>query len=161
MFETEIAINEFLMAQFVKIVADLPDDSLFVPAAGHGHPPVWILGHLAIAGEMGQRQLGGKVTHLEWLRLFGPGSTDQVEPRDDLKREDLGLIVVETYRELRNLSANATEATVARPHGVKLFEGTSIRTVQHAVAMVLTNHFGFHLAQLSSCRRVNGQGPLF
>jgi hypothetical protein len=160
-FESEIAINEFLLQQFANTVGDLPEETMYVPAVGHGHPPVWILGHLTIVGEMGQRQLGGTVTHMEWLRLFGPGSSDKVAPREDLNREAMISAVTETYEQLRKLAARADESAVSRPHGIKLFEGTSIRTVKHSISLLLTNHFGFHLAQLSSCRRLAGHGPLF
>lgn len=161
MFESEIAINEFLLGNFASIVKDLPEVTLFQPAAGHGHSPIWIMGHLTIVGEMGQRQLGGTVKHIEWLRLFGPGSSGTVEPRADLNREALCSAVVETYQQLRQLAEVAHESTLSRPHGIKVFEGTPIKTVKHSTALLLTNHFGFHLAQLSSCRRMAGYGPLF
>ena len=59
MFEREIAVNQYLLGYFANVAADMPDDSLFYPSVGHGHPPIWIMGHLAITGEMGQSLLGG------------------------------------------------------------------------------------------------------
>jgi len=58
MFENEITLNQFLLDQLVTIMADLPEECLFTSGQGHGHPPVWILGHLAIVGEMGTDVLG-------------------------------------------------------------------------------------------------------
>jgi hypothetical protein len=42
-----------------------------------------------------------------------------------------------------------------------LFDNTPIETFGHCVTLMLTSHFGFHLAQLSSCRRTAGHPPLF
>jgi hypothetical protein len=44
---------------------------------------------------------------------------------------------------------------------VEIFRGTPIQTVEDAITALLTNHFGFHLAQLSSCRRAAGYPALF
>ena len=63
MFDNEIVINEFHLGLLSRIAADIPDSQLYQPSVGHGHPPVWILGHLAICGELGQKLLGGSVTH--------------------------------------------------------------------------------------------------
>ncbi|QDV48040.1 hypothetical protein [Gimesia fumaroli] len=68
MFENEITLNQFLLEQLGTIMADLPEDCLFTPGTGHGHPPVWILGHLAIVGEMGQTFLGAMLRILPGCR---------------------------------------------------------------------------------------------
>ena len=161
MFENEIAINQFLLGQFKKIVKDLPEESLFDPAPGHLHPPVWILGHLAITGELGNRMLKGSISHLAWLKLFGPGSDDKIEPDQTLTKSVFETAIVETYQGLQVRAAGADQNLLAQPHGLELFEGTPILTVSHCIAVLLTNHFGFHLAQLSSCRRSIGQKYLF
>lgn len=161
LFSSAIAINEFQMAGFEKIVADLPDDSLFVPGAGHGHPPIWIMGHLAIAGESGQQAMGGTPIHLEWIPRFGPGSSDQIAKDESLTKSLMHSVVTEAYRVLRELASKADPEAMARRHHVPIFRGTSIRTLGDIVTLLLTNHFGFHLAQLSSCRRAIGHAPLF
>ncbi len=161
MFESEIAVNENLLNQFAKIVADIPDDSLFESSVGHGHSPVWLLGHLAIVGEAGQRMVGGRIIHTEWLRLFGPGSTDNIPVDATLTKSALTTAVVDAYRRLRELAFATDEANVARPHGVSVLAGTPIVTVKHCLTHLLTSHFGFHLAQLSSCRRAAGFAHLF
>ncbi len=161
MFESEIAVNENLLIQLDKIVTDILEESLFTPSAGHGHSPVWLLGHLAIVGEAGQRMLGGKITHTEWLRLFGPGSVDSIPFNAALTKPSLINAVTENYRQLRNLALVANEAEVSRPHGVSILTGTPIVTVKHCITHLLTSHFAFHLSQLSSCRRVAGFPALF
>ena len=161
MFESEIAVNENLLAQFGKILADIPEESLFKPSAGHGHSPVWLLGHLAIVGEAGQRMAGGKITHTEWLRLFGPGSVDNISFNANLTKSLFAASVTEAYAQLRSLALVTDEANASRPHGVSVLTGTPIVTVKHCITHLLTRHFAFHLAQLSSCRRAAGFPALF
>lgn len=161
MFQSAIAINEFQIRGFEKVVADIPEDSLFAASPGHGHPPAWIMGHLAMAGENGQRMLGGTVAHPDWGSLFGPGSSDQLAPAPDLTKELLAAAVIDAYRGLRDLAAQANPEAMARNHKVPIFRGTPIQTVGDCITLLLTNHFGFHLAQLSSCRRAAGHPALF
>ncbi|MEI8021873.1 MAG: DinB family protein [Schlesneria sp.] len=161
MFESEIAVNENLLAQFEKIVADIPEETLFKPSAGHGHSPVWLLGHLAIVGEAGQRMVGGKITHTEWLRLFGPGSVDNISLDPNLTKSLLAASVTDAYSKLRSLAFVTDEANVSRPHGIAILTGTPIVTVKHCLTHLLTSHFAFHLSQLSSCRRAAGFPALF
>ena len=161
MYENEIAINELLLNQFAATMADLPEDCLFTPGKGHGHPPVWILGHLAIVGEMGQTFLGSSLTHPKWIRRFGPGSSDEIQPDAALTREALIAANTSAYETLRALASKAKPEDVAKPHGIELFDGSPIQTASHAISLLLTNHFGFHLAQLSSCRRERGEVALF
>ncbi len=161
MLDSAIAINEFQLAGFETIVADLDEQALFTPGLGHGHPPAWIMGHLAVAGESGQRILGGVITHADWGPLFGPGSTDQVAPQESLTKAVLSAAVVDAYRGLRELAARATPESLLEPIRFPLFSETPIKTKSDCVTLLLTNHFGFHLAQLSSCRRTAGHAPLF
>ncbi|WP_299467964.1 DinB family protein [uncultured Gimesia sp.] len=161
MFENEIAINQLQLKQFAAVMADLPEDSLFTRGNGHGHPPVWILGHLAIVGEMGQTFLGGSLTHPRWVPLFGPGSSDEVKPHASLTRDALITDLNQAYETLRSMAAEAKPEDVAGPHGIALFDGSPIQTVGHAVSLLLTNHFAFHLSQLSGCRRDRGLGHIF
>jgi DinB family protein len=160
MFDSAIAISEFQLGQFEKIAGDIPEDLFFAPGPGHGHPPVWIMGHLAITGQLGQRMLGGSVSQPEWLPLFGPGSSDKIAKDESLNKGQLVTKVVETYRVFRDLAATADPTAMARQHKVPFFRGTPIKTVGDCITQLLTNHFGFHLAQLSSCRRAAGHPAL-
>ena len=105
--------------------------------------------------------LGGSISHPEWIPLFGLGSSDIISQNDAFSMNSLTSIVTENYRTLRDLAAAADEKSISRLHGVELFERTPIKTVGNLVALIMTNHFGFHLSQLSSCRRSAGHGPLF
>lgn len=156
-----IAINEFLMWQFNNTIKDIDDATMYQPGLGHGHLPTWILGHLVVAGEMGHKLLGGAVNHPEWVKLFGTGSSDTIAPNDFFARNKLCSIIAETYNGLRILAAAADSSILSKPHGFQPFEGSPIKSTGDFVALLLSNHFGFHLAQLSSCRRAAGHGPLF
>lgn len=161
MLETEIAINQFQLQQFEKIFADIPEANLYQPGAGHMHPPVWIAGHLTIVAELGQKMLGGDFAHPGWIPLFGMGSSDQVAESAGITKADLRQAVLQQYRQLQELCRQAPAEKLDRPHGIAVFDHTPIVTNRHALAVVLTNHFGFHLAQLSSCRREAGLSHLF
>ncbi|WP_146416583.1 DinB family protein [Crateriforma conspicua] len=162
MFPRELAINEFQLEYFTKVVSDLSEATLFQPADGHGHTPAWVLGHLAICAELGQQMLGGSLTHLDWKERFGPRSVDTVTKDDTLSLELLAAAVVDGYRDLRQLARTTTdESLLTRPHGSPSLTGTPIVSTADMIALLLTNHFAFHLSQLSSCRRSAGYDPLF
>lgn len=161
MFENEIAINRFQLGLFDKIVADLTEADLYRQSPGHGHPPVWIMGHLALTGEFGQKLLGGRVTHPEWAPLFGPGSSDKVGPIEGASMRTFADAVREAYDGLRMLAGRADAAAMSAPHAIENFLGSPIATVGHVVSLLLTSHFGMHSSQLSSCRRSAGFAKLF
>lgn len=162
MLNSAVAINQFQLAGFQKIAADIPDAVLFEPAAGHQHPPIWVMGHLAVTGEMGQQALGGSLTHPQWMSLFAPGSSGEVAADPALTKQAMIEAVTNAYTQLQKMALDdATPELLSQPHGVGLFDGTPIKNVGDVITLLLTNHFGFHLAQLSSCRREAGFGPLF
>jgi hypothetical protein len=161
MFEQAIAVNEFQLESFSKVVKDISEETLFQNAPGHGHSPVWLLGHLAIVGESGNRMLGGKIAHVEWLRTFGPGSVDKIERAPGLEKNELTSIVVKTYAEFRRRATEADPEAMAKQHTVSLLQPSPIRTVGDLICHLLTAHFSFHLSQLSSCRRSAGFAHIF
>lgn len=161
MFDNELVINEFQLRMLARIAADVPESQLFQPSAGHGHPPVWILGHLAICGEIGQKLLRGKITHPRWLVLFGPGSSDRIAEDESLTHAALVQANIDAYARFREMAAQADAQQMQAPHGADLLRGTGIETVGQLITHLLTSHFAAHLAQLSSCRRSEGHKALF
>ncbi|WDI41380.1 hypothetical protein [Bremerella sp. P1] len=162
MLTSAVAINQFQLAGFQKIAADVPDAALYQPAAGHQHLPVWVMGHLALTGEMGVQALGGSLTHPDWMPLFAPGSSGEVPVETGLTKQTLIDAVTSAYTQLQKMALeDATPELLAQPHGIGLFDGSPIQNVGDVITLLLTNHFGFHLAQLSSCRREAGFAPLF
>lgn len=161
MFTSAIAINEFQCNGFEKIAADISEETFYVPGAGHGHPPVWIMGHLALTAESGMQYFGRPVTHREWTPIFGPGSPSLMTGSESFTKRTLQVTLLENYQELRRYAAQATAEAMEQPHRIPLFRGTPIKTIGDCITLLLTNHFGFHLSQLSSCRRAAGFAPLF
>lgn len=160
MFDREITLNRFLLGYFDKVVADIPDDRIAERAPGGLHPPVWVLGHLAIVGEMGLMLLGGELQHPEWIERFGPQSSDEVEDADPHSKAEFVEVVRTAYPKLCEMLLDTPQERLDAPHGLELLEGTPIETVGDLSAHLLTTHFSFHLAQLSAWRRAAGNGPL-
>lgn len=160
MFDQDIKLNRFLLNYFDQIVADIPADRIAEPAQGGGHPPLWVLGHLAIVGEMGQAMLGGRMMHPEWVEMFGPGSSDQVSEPTRFSKKEFVDCIRSGYPKLCAMLAAAPKEALDVPHGVELLSGTHIETAADLQSHLLTSHFSFHLAQLSAWRRGAGKGPI-
>ncbi len=156
------AINAFQMKMFDAIVADIPDDAFTTPAIGHGHTPLWLLGHLALTAMFGQQRLGMAVTFPEgWAEAFGPQTPDPVPaPPPGVTKATLVEAVRSGYAALRETFETASPEVLARPHGIPFFKNTPLVTTDDSITVLLTNHFGFHVAQLSSVRRSLGKPPL-
>lgn len=162
MLNREIAINSFQLHLFSMTVPDIPDETMFTPADGHGHLPIWILGHLAFCAELGQHMLGGSLLHPEWQPVFDAGSSGEVDPSFPVDKQSLVSANEEGYAKLREMAVDpSNEALLKKDHGIELFAESPFEDVGDIVALLLTNHFGFHLAQLSSCRRQAGFTHLF
>ena len=160
MFDRDLKFNQFLLNYFDKVVADIPADRIAERSGGTGHPPLWVLGHLAIVAEMGQMILGGEMQHPEWVPVFGPGSSDDVENPSNYNKDELVQLVRSEYPKLATMLPAAPAERLDAPHGIELLEGTLIETVADIQVHLLTTHFAFHLAQLSGWRRAEGNGPL-
>lgn len=160
MFETETKLYRFLKNAFDATVADIPEERIFERAPGGGHPPAWILGHLAVCGELGEKLCGGDLKHPRWLVQFGPGSSDDITD-GDFSVAEFSQHISESYDRFIDLARHADPETLARPHGVELLNGSPVETVHDLVAHLLSTHFSFHLAQLSSWRRAAGHSHLF
>lgn len=161
MFEREITLNQFLLKGMDDVVADIPEDRIFDRAPGNGHPPVWVLGHLAICGELGEKFSGGDMSHPNWLSLFGPGSTDEVDTSDNYSKSELVTAIHSSYSRFADLAKSLSAESIDVPHGIELLDGSAVKTVGDLVAHLFSSHFGFHLAQLSAWRRAEGHKALF
>lgn len=161
MFEREITLNQFLLKSMDDVVADIPADRIYDRSPGNGHPPVWVLGHLAICGELGEKFSGGDICHPQWLPQFGPGSPDDVEDNGHYSKAEIVSAIHETYARFESLAKNLKPESLDVPHGVELLEGSAIQTAGDLIAHLLSSHFGFHLAQLSAWRRAEGFKALF
>jgi len=160
MFTREIKLNRFLLNYFDNVVADIPNDKLADRARGAGHPPVWVLGHLAICAELGQVLLGGELKNEAWLPVFGPRSSDEVADAESYSKDKLASHIRSEYATLCEMVAAAPPERMDQPHGVEILEGSLVETIGDLEAHLLTTHFSFHLSQLSGWRRAMGGEPL-
>lgn len=161
MFENEITICRFLRNGLDQTIVDIPDDQIYERAPGNGHPPVWILGHLAICGELGEKFCGGDVSNPRWLPLFGPGSSDEIEDKGRYSKSEFVDAIHSSYDRFATMAAKMPAETLANPHGIELLSGTPIATVGDLISHLFSSHFGFHLAQLSAWRRAAGHTALY
>ena len=161
MFESEIKLNQFHVRGFQAVVADIPADRLNERAPGNGHPPVWVLGHLAICAELGQKLCGGTIEHMAWLPAFGPGSSDEITDEGRYSKDEFMSVITNGYPKLAELAANASADVLDQPHGVELLNGSALVTVGDVLSHLLSSHFAFHIAQLSAWRRAAGHSALF
>ncbi|QDV23870.1 DinB family protein [Aureliella helgolandensis] len=162
MLERESAINKFQLGVFSLVVKDIASENLYTAGSGHGHSPIWLLGHLAICAEIGQGMLGGAIEHDSWLPIFGAGSSGQVERDASFSKDGFVDATITGYEKLQALAMDpAAGSLLELDHGFAPFANTPISNVGDFVGLLLTNHFGFHLAQLSSCRRERGHSYLF
>lgn len=161
MFQREIVLNRFLVANLQRVMEDIPPDQVRSPAPGNGHPPLWVLGHLGVIGEAAFKITGGTPLRPEWGPIFGPGSQDQISQPERFDKVDFVSWIAGTYKELQSRADQVPESVLAKPHGLKILEGSGIETLGELLAHILTTHFSFHLAQISAWRRAAGFKFLF
>lgn len=158
MFEREAVLARFVGAYYRRLTADLPEDRLGAVAVPGLKPPVWILGHLAIANDLALRMLGLPTTCPEsWTAAYRPGS-DPAAPTGVVpsKQELIGTFLASHEAILEGLP-KADPAAMSDPHGLPmaiLAEFTP--TKGDLLAHLLTTHPSVHLGQLSTWRRVMG-----
>ena len=161
MFEHETTLSQFFIGYLETLAAEVSADNFNTNAYEGGHPPVWILGHLAICGELGTKILGGELEHPKWLVLFGPGSSGVVSKPDKFSKAEFLQVIKASYPEMIRMANDADSETLNAPHGVELLDGTPVKTVGDLIAHLSTTHLAFHTAQLSSWRRASGHAQLF
>jgi len=161
MFQNETMLNRFFIGYLEQLAEDVNDENLNSRMADGGHTPLWILGHLAICGELGIKLLGGELTHPEWLAQFGPGSTDDFASSNLFEKDEFLNCINSSYSQMIKLATKSEAERLNAPHGVELLDGTPVKTLGDLIAHLLTTHFAFHTAQLSCWRRANGHPHLF
>ncbi|MEP3480547.1 MAG: DinB family protein [Fuerstiella sp.] len=161
MLTTERSINQFFRSTIHQLMKDIPADRINERPPGDGHPPLWILGHLAICAEFGEAILGQQMQHPEWVAIFGPGSSDNVANPEAYSAEELIKVIDEAYPRLMDLIDKTPADALNADHSIELLQGGALVSVADVQAHLLTSHVAFHTAQLSSWRRAAGFGPLF
>jgi hypothetical protein len=161
MLDSAAKVNSFLMQYCRMLLKDITDEQMTQqPQEGINHP-AWVLGHLALTGEAMLDKLGvPKSLPGDWASLFGPGSKPTATRRQYPSKEVLVQSVEGTYEKLRQKAATSTPEELARPTTNPRAK-EALPTLKDMSAFMLTGHFGIHLGQLSSWRRLIGLPPMF
>lgn len=163
MFERESTLSTFALAYCERLTADLDESRLgAIPAEGL-KPPVWVLGHLAIVGDLGRKLFGASmVCPQAWHTQFAPGSDATALPDPLPSKAELVSAIDSGYREIQRLAQAADPQTMAAPNPLPMpFLQQNLPTVGDLVAHLLTTHMAVHLGQLSTWRRVAGLPEVF
>lgn len=160
-FETETTLVNFSLGYLNTIVADFTDDDLTVLTESTDKTPQWILGHLRVVAELGNKMLGAEpACDDNWFAAYGPGSQpgDTNAPTFTLSQviDDIQV----GYTRLLKLTKEASQETLDQNHGFTPLE-PAIMSKQDLMSHLLTTHISYHLAQLSACRRAKGLAPVF
>lgn len=161
MFDRELLLYAFLLDYIRASVADISEDEMTLQATPGTNPPVWILGHLALATDYALKTLGQSAQcPRAWHLSFGPGSTPLADQKVTVTKAEL-LAAIEKGHELVSAAAAAADpARMSEPHAVAILKQSKIQTNGDLVAHLMTTHEAMHIGQLSVWRRVTGRPPL-
>jgi hypothetical protein len=161
MFERERTLYKFNLNYLRLLAADLEEADMAAAPFPGANPPVWILGHLAVATDYAGRMLGLEtVCPRRWHAQFAPGSKpcDVKEPYPS--KAELVAAIENGHRRVAEAAAIATEEAMNQPHSVELLKPTVLKTTGDVLAHLMCTHAAFHTAQLSACRRKAGKGTI-
>lgn len=162
MYERETVLYGFLLGNLKRMMADIDDAKLDWQPAPNAHSAVWILAHLAIATDYVLMNLGQKgAVSKEWHKRFGPGSSELTAGEARPSKAELLSAIEAGHARVVEAVRNPDPALLAKPHPVKVLDGTPIVTVDHLIGHLMTTHAAVHMGQLSLWRRCAGYPPLF
>lgn len=158
MFERELVLYKFNRNYLRLLTADLDEAAMNVAPFPGANPPVWILGHLAIATDYAGKILGlERACPRRWHAMFAPGSNPAaLEPPLPTKGELVEAFEAGCNRVIEAVP-NATTELLDAPHAIELLRPTVLKTNGDVLAHLMCTHEAFHLAQLSACRRHAGK----
>ena len=161
MLDRELTLFVFNRNYLRLLAADLDEASMNVAPFEGGNPPVWILGHLAVSIDSAGRFFGlERACPRDWQVKFSPGSKPaELKPPLPSKAE-LVEAIENGCRRVIDSAPKATADFLSQPHAVEILKPTVLKTNGDVLAHLMNNHFAFHLAQLSACRRKSGKPPV-
>ena len=161
MLERERTLYKFNLNYLRTLVADINEADLGVAPFAGANPPVWILGHLAVATDYAGRMLGlERACPREWHVQFAPGTKPADLKQPLPSKSDLMAAIENGHRRVTEAAGNVSGEVLDKPHGVELLKTTNLTTAGDVLAHLMCTHESFHVAQLSACRRKAGNGPI-
>jgi hypothetical protein len=159
--ERQLTLYKFNLHYLRLLAGDLDEASMNVAPFEGANPPVWILGHLAVATDFAGKILGlPRACPREWHVKFAPGSkSSAVEPPLPTK-DELMAAIENGHKRVVEAAPSASAEVLDAPHAIELLRPTVLKTNGDVLAHLMCTHESFHIAQLSACRRKNGKGPV-
>lgn len=163
MMESVLNLYAFNLGYCERLIAEFDSGTIYERPSPSLHAPGWILGHLAIATDWAGRIVGLERTcPASWHRMFGPGTTGEIDAADAPTKEELLAVLRSGHERVAAVVARGLDpAQLAQAHNAKSLAGTPVRTVGDLLVHLLTTHEATHLGQLSMCRRAAGRPALF
>lgn len=162
MFDQERRLYAFTLEFCKRLANELSSEELFARPDLKFNPPIWVLGHLAIATDYAASVLGlPRECPGDWHDMFGPGSDASALPQPAPTKEELLTALEQGHKRVDAALEKADPAKLAAPHTVAFLNSTPIKTLGDLLAHLMTTHAAFHLGQLSSWRRQLGYPALF
>lgn len=161
MLEQQCRLYGFNLFVLDKMTADITDSEMTHQPAPNTNPPIWILGHLAIATDYASKTLGvATACPKAWHVDFGPGSTP-LKMHDPVPTKDELMAAIHAGHERVSAAAlTATAEQLAGPHAVAILSGTPLETNGDLITHLMNTHEAMHIGQLSMWRRLTGRKPL-
>ena len=162
MFENESRVYAMMLGYLGQVVADLREEDMDKAPAAGVNPPVWILGHLAIASDWGLMSLGRPALCAElWHKQFAPGSDPAKIAQPAPTKDELMSAIRRGHEALIAGARTADADAMSKPHSIAFLQGSPVKTVGDTMTLLMTAHEGVHIGQLSLCRRLRGKPHLF
>ncbi len=125
-----------------------------------GHDVRWVLGHIAISLDFAASIIGlPSASPPEWNALFGPGASGTTSGGPNLA--ELVAVIDRGHAHIADALPKTDPALLEQPHGMEFFDQTPLKTKGDVIAMLMTSHEAYHIAQLSACRCAAGLKPIF
>ena len=161
MFERELTLYKFTLGHLKLVATDLDESAMGTAPFEGGNPPVWILGHLAVATDYAGRILGLEPTcPPAWHKQFGPGSKPSELKAPLPSKIELLSAIENGYRRVVEATASASSEALNKSHSIEILKQTNLKTNGDVLAHLMSTHQAFHVAQLSACRRKAGKAPI-
>lgn len=163
MLERERKLYSFNLGLLERMLEDVSDEEL-------GHQPIpkmnplrWILGHLAITTDSCLQLLEADgVCPADWRAAFAPGTVPNAPGAPSPSKAELLSVLRAGHERVIAALDSVDEAVLAGPHKapIELLQKV-FPTRGDLLAQLISNHFAFHLGQVSAWRRATGRPPLF
>lgn len=161
MLEQAVTVYGFTLMMAKTLAADIDADHLLTPPFAGANSPLWILGHLAVVTDYAGKLFGlERQCPREWHVMFGPGSKPGNLQEPLPTKEELLSALERGHQRVVSAIEKVTPEQLAEPQPYELLKALPLPTVGDVLVHMMTSHEGFHLAQLSACRRKLGQPPL-